>query len=92
MPGPKGGITVCCNKEKAAECKLGGSAISQLAANGKELAELIKTVDTKDMTPAKRPAKESDVQFEAASDTKKFNLEKGDSSKEAIIGAGLSPK
>jgi len=92
MPGPKGVITVCCNTKKAAECELGGSAISQLAANRKELAELIKAVDTTDMTPAKRPAKESDVQFEAAHDTKKISLEKGDSSKEATIGAGLSPK
>jgi hypothetical protein len=92
MPGPKGVITVCCNTKKAAECELGGSAISQLAANRKELAELIKAVDTTDMTPAKRPAKESDVQFEVARDTKKISLEKGDSSKEAIIGTGLSSK
>ena len=61
-------------------------------SNRKELAELIKAVDTTDMTPAKRPAKELDVQFEAVRETKKFALEKGDSSKEAIIGAGLSPK
>jgi hypothetical protein len=63
-----------------------------LAANRKELAELMKDVDRTYMTPAKRPAKESDVQFEVAHDTKKFNLEKGDSSKEDIIDAGLSPK
>jgi uncharacterized protein YnzC (UPF0291/DUF896 family) len=92
MPDPKGFIAVCCNKEKAAKCELGGSTISQLAANHKELVELIKIVDVKDMTPAKRPPKESDVQFEAAHDTKKFNLEKGDSYKEASINAGLSPK
>jgi hypothetical protein len=92
IPGPKGVITISCNGQKAAECELGGSAISQLAVNRRELAEMIKEVDKTDMTPTKRPAKESDVQFEAAQDTKRIALEKGDSSKEAIIGANLSAK
>jgi hypothetical protein len=92
LPGPQGVITVECNRKKAAECELEGSTIAQLAVNRKELAEIIKEVDTKDMTPTKRPAGELAVLFEVAQDTKRITLEKGDSSKTAIIGAHLSDK
>jgi hypothetical protein len=92
LPGPKGVITVDCNSKKAAECKLGGSMIAQLAVNRKELAEIMKEVDTKDMTPAKWLAGKPTVQFEAAQDTKRIAMEKGDSSKAAVIGAHLSDK
>jgi hypothetical protein len=92
IPGPKGVITIDCNSKKAAECELGGSSIAQLTINRKKLAEMIKEVDVKDMMPTKRPASEPVVQFEAAQDTKRITLEKGDSSKADIIGSHLSNK
>jgi hypothetical protein len=91
-PRPKGVITIDCNNKKAAECELGGSTIAQVEVNRKELAEIIKEVDAKDMTPTKRPTGEPAMQFEAAQDTKRIALENGDSSKAAIIGAHLSHK
>jgi ribosomal protein S3 len=50
------------------------------------MANLIKEVDTTDMTPTKHPAKESYVQFEVAQDTKHIALENGKSSNTVIIG------
>jgi hypothetical protein len=58
IPVPKGVVTVDCNSKKAADYELGGSAIAQLAVNRKELGEMIKEVDVKDMAPTKQPASE----------------------------------
>jgi hypothetical protein len=92
IPGLKGVITVTSNGEKATECEFGGSAMSQLVANRRELAIMMQSVNAKDMAPIKRPTSEPDLKFKAAEDTKRIALDKSDSSKTAIIGTNLSPK
>ena len=92
MPGPNGTITVSGNFKKAQECELGEAAFAESVLYGEELKEIRSTQDKTEMPSAKKQIYEFVPTFKVADDTKKVELEVGNSAKTATIGAHLDPK
>lgn len=98
MPGPRGNITVRGDAKLALECehesgKMADAAIGAEEDKADALAKYTNGVDSDDPTILKKPTASSlaSPSFEASANTRNFDLTLGDSSKQVIIGDGLSP-
>ena len=92
MPGPNGTITVSGNFQKAKESEMGEATFAEYILYGEELKEMRANVDKAEMHTTKKQIQETAPTSKAADDTKKTELEVGNSAKTAIIGSHLDPK
>ena len=92
MPGPNGTITITCNPKKAQECELGEAAFAESVLNAEELQEMRSKFDKSEMPALKRQIQETTPTFKAADETKKVELEVGNSTEVTTIGAQLDDK
>lgn len=91
MPGPKGVITITCNRQRAEECLQQGSRIADQQMVVLELDEYKKTVDPADLMRAKKPASES--AFQSVGETKKVSIHPtDDTAAPTNISTTLDPK
>lgn len=72
MPGPKGVITVTCNRQRADECLQQGSKIADQQMVVVELEEYQKNTDPADVMRSKKPASES--AFQSVGEVIKVNI------------------
>ena len=89
MPGPNGNITISGDIDKAIECERGNAVFAESVIATEELERLKLSVDPNDMTITKKPTIDAKDKFQAAQETKRFELVEGDSSKTAVIGAHM---
>ena len=89
--GPNGIITVDGNFKKAKECERGNAAFAEAVLHAEELAAMRKEVDASEL-PEHAKTAEPKKTFKASEDTKKVDLEEGDSSKQITIGYCLDDK
>lgn len=89
LPGPNGNITIDGDGDKAIECEKGNAVFAESVIATEELERLKLSVDPNDMTITKKPTIDAKDKFQAAQETKRFELVEGDSSKTAVIGAHM---
>jgi hypothetical protein len=98
IPGPRGIITVRGDPDAALACEDEGARLADAVVAAEidttaELAKIADEVDLSDPSILKKPMKAtpSAATFESSKDTRKVDLVEGDSSRQVIIGTGLSP-
>ena len=72
MPGPKGVITITCDRKKAEECFQKGSKIADAQMSVVELQEYQKTADPSELLRAKKPT--SAFAFRSSGETKPIHI------------------
>src|SRR4051812_17400889 len=90
--GPYGPITVDGSWSRATECDQQHLKFTELACAKEELSAYQEKVDPTDSTILKNLTLDANPKFQPAQDTKKVDFVPGDSTRQFIIGAGLSDK
>ena len=98
IPGPRGLIVVHGDPDAALACEDEGARMADAVVATEidttaELAKIADGVDLSDPSILKKPARvtPSAPTFETSKDTRKVDLVEGDSSRQVVIGTGLSP-
>ena len=92
MPCPHDVITVDGSREVAIACEKYDVTYAKMACAQLGLEVYKERVDPTDPTLLTKLTPDSNPKFQPAEDTKKVNFVPGDSSKQFIIGTGLSDK
>src|SRR4051812_26461963 len=92
MSGPYGPIKVEGSRSRATECDQQHVKFAESTCAKEDLVAYKEKVDLADSTILKKPTPDNNPKFQSAQDTKKVDFVPGDSTKQFIIGAGLSDK
>jgi hypothetical protein len=92
VPGPNGIITIKGDAKKAHECERGNTAFAETIFNAKELKQLKRELNPKEMPALKKPSLKDDVAFTPSKEMKKIELIEDNKSKTTTIGASLDDK
>ncbi|KAK1643003.1 hypothetical protein QYE76_060808 [Lolium multiflorum] len=82
IPGPNGMITVSGDYQKDQECEIGEATFAESVISEEELRGYRAAVDPIEMQTTKKQISEQKNMFNAAIETKKIDLKKGDSTKQ----------
>ena len=94
MPGNSGVLSLCGNLLKSFECDkeaIDHAATTRVPISVSEILAAAKELSLKELMPYKKPS-QSSVKPTSDVGTKTIQLQEGDDSKTAIIGAGLGDK